>query len=164
MSACLAEEYQAILTKVRQELKAQVDPAYHQKETSFSKEAYQAYGVHKPVVRKLAAKYWQQLKKKLTKDQVFALADYFCQDQINEEITVAWDWIYRLKNHYETTDFPKFFHWLEEIVDTWFYCDDLCCRSFGHFIFKFPEFAPEVLTWSKSQNRWLQRASAVVLI
>jgi 3-methyladenine DNA glycosylase AlkD len=34
----------------------------------------------------------------------------------------------------------------------------------GHFIYKFPEYFPKVKKWVVSKNRWVRRASAVVLI
>jgi 3-methyladenine DNA glycosylase AlkD len=54
--------------------------------------------------------------------------------------------------------------WLKKHVTNWGVCDNLCCRALGYFIYEFPEYFPKVKKWAVSKNRWVRRASAVVLI
>ncbi len=171
--------FDRIHTQIQQDLKQLVDPDYKNRSISFSKQTYQSYGVRTPKVRKVAAQYWKKIKSDYAKQvqhkkrvkinsefkkYVFDVAENLLATKINEEMTIAWDWVYRLKNHYSENDYKVFYSWLEKYVDTWFYCDDFCCRSFGVFIYQFPDLAKKTLNWAESENMWLRRASAVVLI
>ena len=81
-----------------------------------------------------------------------------------EELGVALDWAFRLRDKFEKKDFAILESWLKKHVTNWAACDSLCCRALGHFIYKFPEYFPKVKKWAVSKNRWVRRGSAVVLI
>jgi 3-methyladenine DNA glycosylase AlkD len=57
-----------------------------------------------------------------------------------------------------------FERWLEVYVDGWGNCDDLCTHALGDFVLRYPEFTARLMDWTRSENRWLRRASAVTLI
>jgi len=78
--------------------------------------------------------------------------------------TIAFDWAYRCRNDYHVKDFDRFERWLMQYVDGWASCDDFCTHAFGCLVYGHPECAPKVKTWSQSENRWMRRAAAVVLI
>ena len=54
--------------------------------------------------------------------------------------------------------------WLLKHVHSWGACDDLCTHALGAFIHQFPEFIQKAREWTRSENRWVRRASAVCLI
>jgi len=54
--------------------------------------------------------------------------------------------------------------WLMKHVHGWGACDDICTHALGAFIYQFPEFIQRTREWTRSENRWVRRASAVVLI
>lgn len=116
-----------------------------------------------PVVRKISAQYFRKVREK-PKDEIFQL----CKDLLKSgnwmERVVAFDWAFRLRRKYEKTDYSLFESWLKKHVDDWGSCDDFCTHAFGAFIHQFPEFLPKLKEWAKSTNRWVRRASAVVLI
>ena len=82
----------------------------------------------------------------------------------NEGRQIAFDWAFRLRKRHEKEDFKIFETWLEKYVHTWGSCDDLCTHAFGHFIFSYPEFIPKIHQWTKSNNKWKRRASAIIFI
>jgi len=49
-------------------------------------------------------------------------------------------------------------------VDNWAKCDTLCNHTLGSFIGQYPEYIGTLKDWTRSENRWLRRASAVTLI
>jgi 3-methyladenine DNA glycosylase AlkD len=81
-----------------------------------------------------------------------------------EEKTIAFDWAFRLKRLYEPDDFAIFELWLDRYVDSWGACDAFCTKAFGEFILQYGQFIPRVKAWTASINRWMRRASAVVMI
>ena len=49
-------------------------------------------------------------------------------------------------------------------VNNWAKCDTLCNHAIGSFVEQFPQYIENLKAWTKSNNRWLRRASAVTLI
>jgi 3-methyladenine DNA glycosylase AlkD len=120
-------------------------------------------GVRTPIVRKIAAQYYAKIKAK-PKKEIFRLCERLLKSNLAEERAIAFDWVYRQRRQYTKEDFKIFESWLKKYVANWAACDDLCGHTFGYFVFMFPQFFPRIKTWTHSRNRWLRRASAVILI
>ena len=114
-------------------------------------------------VRKISAQYFKKIRKR-SKHEKFKLCEDLLESDNWMDRVVAFDWAYRCKSRYEKADFYVFESWLKRYVSGWGSCDDFCTHAFGHFLFNFPEFFSNVKLWAKSRNRWLRRASAVILI
>lgn len=126
-------------------------------------EKSKVHGVPTPAVRKLSTEYFSKIKGK-AKGEIFQLCDKLLDSAYVEERTIAFDWAFRFRQHYELIDFHTFESWLKKYVLGWGSCDDLCTHAFGAFIFQFPECVPNVKQWARSVNRWIRRACAVVMI
>ena len=63
-----------ILKDVRRELKANVEEKYRLDNQKYFKEKISCYGVRTPVVRKIAKKYFKQIRH-LDKTEIFALSE-----------------------------------------------------------------------------------------
>jgi 3-methyladenine DNA glycosylase AlkD len=112
------------------------------------------------IVRKISAQQFRKIKDR-PKYEIFE----YCEALLEEGYRgVAFDWAFRCRKQYEKNDFKLFESWLKKYVKGWGSCDNLCTSSFGHFIHQFPEYVPKTKKWTKSKNRWLRRASAVILI
>ena len=96
-----------ILKEVRQELKANIDEKYRRDNQKYFKERISCYGVRTPIVRKIAKKYFKQIKH-LDKEEIFALSEELFKNQYNEEATVAIQWVGELSKLFEKTDFKIF--------------------------------------------------------
>ncbi len=151
------------LVKIRKELQERIEPLFKEQNGKFFKEQVKMLGVRTPVVRDIAARYFQKIRR-LKKKDIFALCSRLLRSGQSEEITIALDWAWRLKDHYEPKDFATFENWLEKYVSNWASCDDLCTHALGYFLAEFPEFLPRAQAWTRSQNRWMRRAAAVSLI
>ncbi len=154
---------EVIIQEIRQELKKHIDQKYHDGAKRYVKEGITLYGVKTPIVREIASKYFSRIKTK-NKKEIFNLCEDLLKSGYSEERTIAFDWAFHLKKHYIASDFYIFESWLKKYVSNWGACDDLCTHAFGRFIFHFPEFLPKVKEWTKSNDRWLRRASAVIMI
>ncbi len=153
----------AVVQEIREELSQNTDHEYYDSVRKFFKEKVTFYGVRTSVVRKISAHYFSQIRKK-PKEELFELCESLLQSGSTEERTIAFDWAFRIKKGYAPLDFSTFESWLKTYVKNWGSCDDLCTHALGEFIFQFPKFIAEVKKWTESENRWLRRASAVVLI
>ena len=159
----MGKKTKKILLEIRQELKRNVDPTYKKGEIRFFKEPIKTYGVRVPATRRISRKYWQRVKG-LGKQEIFCFCEELLKSGYMQEATIAFAWALRLQNQYEEKDGKVFYSWLRKYVSNWVKCDDFCTRAFGSFVFQFPEFLFQLNVWAKSKNRWLKRASAVILI
>lgn len=120
-------------------------------------------GVRTPIVREIGARYFKEVKS-LGIDRVLQLCERLLETRLSEHRTIAFDWSFRCRRQYRPDHFDVLERWLEVYVDGWGSCDDLCTHAVGDFVLQYPEFMPRVKEWSRSDNRWLRRASAVTLI
>ena len=86
------------------------------------------------------------------------------QERYNEYATIAASWIWRKRTEFQEEDFKIFTKWVDKYFDNWAKVDDFCTHSLGYLINKYPKLATQLLTWTKSKNRWVKRAAAVSLI
>jgi 3-methyladenine DNA glycosylase AlkD len=152
-----------IITKIRKELKASVDKRYKEGAERFFNEPVTFLGVRTPIVRKIGREFWHQIKTK-EKEEIFELCNLLLQEPYNEGSTIAFAWARNLRDKFTKKDWQMFEGWLEKYVDNWGKCDDFCTHAFGDLLLKYPELVPKTKAWAKSKNRWLRRASAVILI
>jgi len=121
------------------------------------------HGATTPSIRKVSAKHYGRIKTR-TKAEIFELCEELLNTNYVEERVIAFDWAFRLRKHYERSDFHVFESWLNKHVHNWGTCDDLCTHALGAFIFQFSEYILNVKKWAKSSDRWTRRASAVTMI
>lgn len=152
-----------ILKEVRRELKANIEEGYKNNNQKYFKEKIICYGVRTPIVRKIAKKYFKEIKY-LDKKQVFALSEEFFKSGHNEEATIAIQWVSGLSKEFKKDDFKIFENWLKKYIDNWGKDDDFCLHIIHSIIDKYPELIKEIKKWSYSENMWLRRASAVSFI
>ena len=153
-----------LLDRMRSELEAHADPVFRTRAAEyFGEDAEQFLGVRTPVVRKLSAEHFQELKHHDI-DGVLELCETLLETGATENRTIAFDWAFRCRRQYRPDHFSVLERWLEVYVDDWGGCDDLCTHALGDFVLHYSEFLPRVKEWTRSENRWLRRASAVSLV
>jgi 3-methyladenine DNA glycosylase AlkD len=151
------------IKQLRTELQANVDKEYKVGAQKYFKEEIRLYGVRSPEVKKIAARYFLQIKEK-SKLEIYELCEILLKSGLSEEKKIAFNWAKKLSKNYDNSDFKIFESWLGKYVSDWADCDSLCCGAFGEFILKFPENAEKIKLLTKSKNRWFRRGAAVVLI
>lgn len=152
-----------VLARVRQELIEGMDEKTREGAKRFFKEEVTNYGVKASLVRKIATKYFREIKGK-DKKEIFDLCEELLRSDYGEEAFIAFEWTYSLRSQYEPSDFSLFERWLEKYVNNWAKCDTFCNHTLGSFIEMYPSFIEKLSGWARSKNRWLRRASAVTLI
>lgn len=152
-----------ILLNIRKELKSHVDFKYRKGSIRFFKEKIKVHGVRTGIVRRIAKKYFREIKDKPI-NEIFALCEQLLRSDYNEESTIAFEWVRNCKDRFEKKHFFVFESWLMKYVNNWAKCDDFCTHAFNRLLLKYPEFYTNVKKWTKSKNRWMRRASAVIHI
>ena len=153
----------AIINKIRQELKANSDEKTRESGRRFFKEKIKLHGVKTAAVKKIGKEYFREIKDG-NKQYIFDLCDSLWQSGFVEESVIACNWSYYIHKDYEPADFKVFEKWVNTFVSNWASCDTLCNHTVGAFVEKFPEFTGDLKKWAASDNRWVRRASAVTLI
>ncbi|MBT4120550.1 MAG: DNA alkylation repair protein [Candidatus Magasanikbacteria bacterium] len=152
-----------IILKIRKDLKFQVDLDYKKGCINFFKEPIKIYGVRSGNLKEIGKKYWPEVKD-MNKKDFFLFVEELLKSSYNEESGLAFKWLFRRKSEYVKNDFKIFESWLKKYVTNWGKCDDFCTHAFGELILQFPELILKTKSWSKSKNRWLRRASAIIFI
>ena len=155
-----------IVQEIKNQLEEHSDPEEREKRIRWE-EQYQEmskfYGIPSPIVRKISSSFFQKIRKK-PKQEILRLCNDLLESGYSEERTIAFDWGFRLRKDYEKADFHLLESWLKRHVHSWGACDDLCTHALGALIFQFPALIQETREWTRSENRWIRRASAVSLI
>lgn len=153
-----------VIRELRQELARYTDKKYRVNAQQFSKEKLKnPWGLKVPIMRRVSGKYFKRVKD-LPKKEIFTLCEELLQSGNSEENNIAFDWARRCTKRFEKSDFRVFESWLKRYVRGWGSCDHMCVGALGELLFQFPEFVAKTELWARSRNRWLRRASAVVLI
>jgi 3-methyladenine DNA glycosylase AlkD len=148
---------------IEQELRRHIDVRYRKGAEAYFKEGIVLHGVRASKVREIGAGFFRKVKTQ-NKAVIYCCCEELLGSGYSEEKTIAFGWAFRLRRHYEPADFRLFESWLRKYVRTWGSCDDFCRHAFGVFVYRFPEFLPDVLAWTKAKNRWLRRGAAVIMI
>ncbi len=131
----------------------------------FFKDPVKMYGYKTNEITKIAKEYVKLFKEqKLSKSEVFVLADKLWKSGYLEETFIACTWVYSRHKEFMPNDIKTFENWIDKYVTNWASCDTFCNHSVGELIMMYPENIKHLLKWTKSENRWLKRASAVSLI
>lgn len=151
-----------LLKKIRQELSSNIDKKYKKNSEKFFKEKIKTYGVRTPIVRRIAKKYFKEIRD-WEKEKTLKLIDSLFKSGYNQEFTIGTQWLGEIKNNLNEKDFILLKKFVD-YIDNWGKCDDFCLRVLSHFIARNPKFKQEVKTWTQSRNRWKRRSSAVSFI
>ncbi|MFH0841936.1 MAG: DNA alkylation repair protein [Bacteroidota bacterium] len=152
-----------IIEKIRAEIRKNADEKTRIQGERFFKENVRIYGLKSTQTQQIGKDYYGTLPDK-SKANVFSLCEELWQSGYMEESFIACNWSYNVRKQYEPADFKIFERWVNKYVTNWASCDTLCNHTVGTFIEMYPSYIMELKRWSKSDNRWVKRASAVTLI
>ena len=152
-----------IIEQVRHELIINSDETTKEGGKRFFKEEVRLYGVKTMMVSKISKQKFKSIER-LPKKEIFDLCDQLWSSGIMEESFIACNWAYAMNKQFAEDDFPLFERWINEYVTNWASCDTFCNHTIGTFLEMYPLYIEKLKDWTKSQNRWVRRASAVSLI
>jgi len=152
-----------IMLEIRKELVNNSDQKTLESSRNFFKEEIISYGVKSATVIKISKDFFKSIKNK-SKEEVFTYCDELWQSNNLEESFIACNWSYSVHKEYQPADFEVFEKWIRSYVTNWASCDTFCNHTMGEFIEMYPEYLSRLKEMTKSENRWMRRASAVSLI
>lgn len=132
------------------------------KDILLEKEKCEKDNISTSVVRKICAKNYKKIKD-FKKEEIYNICDKLLEFNEWEKRTIAFEFAFRLKK-YDKDDYDIFNKWLNNYITGWGSCDDLCTHAFGLYVFQYPGCISKIYKWTKSNNCWVRRAAAVVLI
>lgn len=145
-------------------LEGQADPAYRELvRTRYNMNVDSFLGVRTPKIHKIAGEHYKLIKSKSIDDRL-ELSGHLLATRVYEHKIVAFRWAHLARKEYEGKHLAVFRKWLDEYVDDWIDCDDLCIHVIGEYFLRYPETANEVLGWTTSANFWVRRGAAVSLV
>lgn len=152
-----------VITRIRTELKNNVNQRNLETGKNYFKEEVKRYGVKTEIVRKISKNEFKNLKSS-SKPEIFELCEELWKSGYMEESLIACDWSCSIHKKYEPSDFQVFEKWINIYVNNWASCDTFCNHTMGAFLERFPEYLSGLKTFARSDNRWMRRAAAVSLI
>jgi len=152
-----------IMLEIRKELVNNSDQKTLESSRNFFKEEIISYGVKSATVIKISKDFFKTIKNK-SKEEVFSYCEELWQSNNLEESFIACNWSYSVHKEYQPADFEVFEKWIRSYVTNWASCDTFCNHTVGEFIEMYPEYLSRLKEMTKSENRWMRRASAVSLI
>jgi 3-methyladenine DNA glycosylase AlkD len=152
-----------VISRIRIDLKAAIDPASQESYKRYFKEEVKFYGIKLGPTNEIARKYWNEVKS-LSKKEIFDISEELLKSDYGEEAFIVALWLPKLKKSFVREDLQTFRRWIDLYINNWAKCDGFCNHTIGEFLAKYPEAIGEIKSWADSDNRWMQRASAVSLI
>jgi 3-methyladenine DNA glycosylase AlkD len=154
---------ETIIEKIRKELIRNADEKTRIQGERFFKENVKIYGLKSAQTVQISKEFFKTIPDK-SKKNIFSLCEELWKSEYMEEAGIACMWSYNVRKQYEPADFRVFERWVDKYVTNWAACDTLCNHTVGTFIEMYPSYLKELKRWTKSDNRWVKRASAVSLI
>jgi 3-methyladenine DNA glycosylase AlkD len=129
----------------------------------FFKDEIQSRGWYTGELRKLARRFSKVIRSEEGLDYLVQVADNLFQGNVLEEKVLAVLLLENCVADCTTAHFKIFESWLGR-VSTWADHDALVQYLIGHMIVADPRRVRKVFAWSRSEDRWHRRASAVALL
>jgi 3-methyladenine DNA glycosylase AlkD len=152
-----------LIEDIRQDLISNADEKTKETGERFFKENVKMFGIKSALLRRISKEHYKTLKDK-SKSNIFTICEEIWTSGYLEESFIACDWSYFVHKNYDKPDFMIFERWVNNYVSNWAICDTLCNHNVGTIIEMYPDLVTDLKRWSKSNNRWMKRASSVSLI
>lgn len=158
-------EKDQVIDNLTNSLNKLIDTKYKENQFKYHSNEFLLLGVRTNYVRKFITETNNQIKSWNEKD-VYNLIESLLQLTYNEYIIIGFGLAHKWTKNLRIDHFYIYESWLEKYVVDWGQNDDLCCGILGKVIHKFPQLIDSNLiqNWTKSENMWLRRASAVSMI
>lgn len=114
-------------------------------------------------IRRLSARLYRNVEDKSI-ENVLCLCEELLEEHSWATGVIAFDWAYRVRVQYSETTYDTFYAWLKKYVRGWGDCDDFCTHAFGELLRRYKSVFKKITEWTKDEDFWVRRASAVILI
>ena len=144
-------------------LQVHAEPGFVARQQAYSKDAFKSLGLRTAHTHQVAKETYF-LVKPLAAEDLLAECDALWEAGYWEMALVAIDWCWHHRKQLGTGHWPHLRGWLEGHVHTWQGCDHLCGTILGEILRNNPSLLAELPAWAASENKWMRRGAAVVMI
>lgn len=144
-------------------LEAAAEPEFRDRQQHYHKIPVETLGVRTGTLRAIAKTHFPPFKR-LPFPEFLDACEVLLAQPAAEYRCIGLAWAYLRRRELGPEDFARLRHWLATFVHSWSDCDQLCGEVFGDFMRRHPAFASHTVQWAQDPNRWMRRASAVILI
>ncbi len=152
-----------LLTYIRSELAARVDPVYREGARNFSRDPVDLWGVRAPDVKQIARAAYHELKA-WPPAQRDEFVDGLWKSGKLEEAGVAIYVYRRFGKQCAAREFRLFTSWVDRYVTNWAACDGVSSWLLAACVENDPALIRHLPAWTRSTNRWKRRAAIVSLL
>lgn len=151
----------SLAEKIRAEVRKQGNEERAEKTKKYFREKVETYGLSSSQVKELAKKFFPALGGNI--DNAIELTEDLLKDRNLSYSGVALYILQRFERKISPEHFNRFDRWVD-YLDNWATTDQLSTHMICVSIKKDPSLARKLFEWTKSENRWRRRASAVSLV
>jgi 3-methyladenine DNA glycosylase AlkD len=156
-------DQEILIAAVTEALEAAAEPGFRERQQGYFKEEIKSMGVRVSAVRAVAKQLFPVVKPYAFPEFLDA-CEALLKVGIDEYRTVAFVWAFTRRKELTPAHYDVLYHWLNTYVSNWAGCDQLCSEVFGDFMLRYPQLLDKNKEWVRSENRWLKRAAAVIMI
>ncbi|MBP2143190.1 3-methyladenine DNA glycosylase AlkD [Methanococcus voltae] len=169
---------------LKNEILANSCQKYKESTQNFFKEQLgEIIGVRTPTLRKISKTYYRNLEKflkgyykescknndkdeinRLIKNDIYGICNALLEEKVHDYGYLSLILLHSAKKYYEKEDFEFFSELLSNHITNWAFCDEFSIHAFYELTNKYPELLDDLFKLTDSENRWMQRSSAVTLI
>jgi len=155
-------KYKITLEAIHSELEAVCSEKMREGQRRYFKESVTFIGCSLPQCAKIASTWSKKLKaEKWAKGEMLELCEGLLRSGSWEEGAIGLKLPQHFSKELTIGDFDIFEKWLENYVNNWAHTDEIAPHLIGELLNSYPNLAERVYSWTKSNNRWVRRASAV---
>ncbi len=155
--------YTALLEEIQNRLRRSADPEYARGAQRFFAEPVSAYGVPAATLRVWERELRPQLRALKPADRNRLCTGLLRGGHLEESMLVSY--LYNgFARQCAECEFKLFERWIDRHVHNWSACDAICTRLVRACLRNVPALVAELPPWTRSNNIWKRRASAVSLV
>jgi len=146
-------------------LKSKADPGKAAQAQKYFKEPVTFFGLTAAQVRDIGGELFEAVRKHWTIQEAIELCEILLPYKYYEARSVSVLIFLKYDKDFQPAHFSLIKTWLaKNYCDNWAMVDILCPDSLGVLLEKHPELIANIKDWTRSPNRWVQRASMVSFI
>jgi 3-methyladenine DNA glycosylase AlkD len=153
-----------LFTEIRARIKDAADPKRAAFDQTYFKEKIKSHGLSVPAAGAIAKEVFRREKDALDGDEWLALGERLLASGWMDEGNVGFGLVRMSKPEPTAELFDTYERWLRSYVGNWAHCDELSTHLIGDVLFAQPKLVRRLYPWTKDENRWVRRSSAVSLV
>jgi 3-methyladenine DNA glycosylase AlkD len=154
-----------VLDAIHRELLAVCTEKMREGQSRYFKEQVKFLGCSLPQCNKIAGEWAKKLRAEgCSYDGILLITEELLKSGTFEEGAVGLDLVSRYRKDFRESDFNIFESWLRNYVTNWAHADTIAPHIIGELLGKYPSLTESIFEWTKSDNRWVRRASAVTYV